>query len=179
MDKSMMKYVNDLKKNCTLSNTDMSVTDNPFYISDKSNKFELQSEICKHSNFLEIIPTKLKVLYNCIGSTREVTFKSKFTLFSLDQVNEKNDTYDTFIDIGLTYMGMGHVIILSMDKKEQLFFFRHDGGSNGYEVEERFNTFKSFTISSYEDKTKVKTFDEILELLMDESTDIHSYLIKI
>lgn len=38
-------------------------------------------------------------------------------------------------DIGYHYMGMGHICTLVFDKRNGKYYFRHDGGSNGWEVE--------------------------------------------
>ena len=41
-----------------------------------------------------------------------------------------------YFDIATKYIGMGHVITLSIDKKRNKFFFKYGGGSNYYDIEE-------------------------------------------
>jgi len=37
------------------------------------------------------------------------------------------------LDISVKYLGMGHCIVLSIDKESQKFFLKYDGGSNYYD----------------------------------------------
>lgn len=64
---------------------------------------------------------------------------NNFEFIDIDNIPEKN--YDpnvfkclNFTDIGYRYCGMGHYICLSYDKNYKKFYFREEGGSNGYET---------------------------------------------
>jgi len=55
-----------------------------------------------------------------------------------------------YFDIASKYIGMGHVITLSIDKKRNRFFFKYGGGSSYFDYEETFNkTQKLYTLDKY------------------------------
>jgi len=62
-----------------------------------------------------------------------------FTFYSLNQIlsniNHHKLLYDhnRFLDLGHRYHGMGHYVVLSWDKFQKKFFFRLDGGSDGWQ----------------------------------------------
>ena len=87
--------------------------------------------------------TKFKAIYNYVGSDREIAINN-FTFFCLDDIIKRSDNYSYILDIGLTYMGMGYVKMLSMYKKNGNFFFRMDGGATGYDRENNYNKYKNY-----------------------------------
>lgn len=55
-----------------------------------------------------------------------------------------------YFDIACKYIGMGHTITLSIDKKRNKFFFKYGGGSSYFDYEETFNkTQKLYTLDKY------------------------------
>jgi hypothetical protein len=55
-----------------------------------------------------------------------------------------------YFDIATKYIGMGHVITLSIDKTRNKFFFKYGGGSSYFDYEETFNkTQKLYTLDKY------------------------------
>jgi len=48
------------------------------------------------------------------------------------------------VDIGLRYMGMGHVQTIAMSKENNNeFFLRHDGGSNDYDRKDNYEFYSN------------------------------------
>jgi hypothetical protein len=157
-------FISLLKDNCNVSSSEGSIIDCPFFSPDNAEEFELKSYVnSEYTEFLGKFPFLFKILYMCVGADREINFKSGFTLLRLKEVHGRFDTYDNFTDVGLTYMGMGHVMVLSMDKKSNKFFFRHDGGSNGYERDDNYNKYKTFSV---ENNPNLKNFEEVVQLFV-------------
>ena len=57
-----------------------------------------------------------------------------------------------YFDIACKYMGMGHILTLSIDKEHNKFFFKYGGGSNYFDYVETFNKSKQlYTLDKYKD----------------------------
>jgi hypothetical protein len=67
-------------------------------------------------------------------------------------------------DICYAYMGMGHVCALVYDPKVTRYYFRHDGGSNGWEREE-INNFFEIVFNPRDSKyaKRMFTFEQAIE----------------
>ena len=57
---------------------------------------------------------------------------------------------ENYVDIALQGFGMGHYVVLSMTKDGHNFFFREDGGSNGYERMANFQKFQGWNPTLYQ-----------------------------
>ena len=89
----------------------------------------------KEKKFIENhMEMKLRLLYTLMGSTINGNVNN-FTFFPLQDIMNRYENYPNFYDVGLISVGMGHVICLSYSKKNNKYFFRCDGGSNGWERE--------------------------------------------
>lgn len=80
-------------------------------------------------------PMKIKLFWIILGNPDDEIKSQGFTLMSLSQIEKDEDNYLGFVDIGIKYMGMGHIMVLSIDKVTGNLFIRTDGGSNGYDRE--------------------------------------------
>jgi len=83
--------------------------------------------------FYDKLPIGLKILYSFTGSSKSSIFKDDLHFISLDKMYTCRDSYIHFIDIATKYAGMGHILVLSYQPSTEMFFFRSDGGSNGYD----------------------------------------------
>lgn len=122
------------------------------------------------------IPLKLQMLYLIVGKNNaEITFGPLQFLKLNDIVERTNSDYAMthIIDFALIYLGMGHIIVLGMDKQTQKFFFRRDGGSSGYEREAYYHQYKDLNPSDDKYADKMYSFSEILEII--KTTPIMSY----
>jgi hypothetical protein len=151
------------------------VTEHPFFfssatngisINDFNNKCEIKEE---HKQFLH--PELLK-LYEKIGYNKEYLFKS-YTFLTLNELIKRKGTYENLYDIALTYLGLGHILVISYHPKSERFFFRMDGGSNGYDREANYNKYKNCdinTINNEENPTRYEydtlyTFEEVISII--------------
>lgn len=130
------------------------VLDNPFYVNtidSKTNNYicepysEEEDEANRLINFLVNkynLPEKWIELYENKRPSIEIQL-GHFTLYSLREIKNISESYEKYqneyIDLGVTYEGMGHVCVLSWHKILKKCFYRHDGGGNGWEVEDNFN----------------------------------------
>ena len=79
---------------------------------------------------------------------------------------------ENYVDIALQGFGMGHYIVLCMTKDGHNFFFREDGGSNGYERVANFQKFQGWNPTLYQPLFSVSQAMSHLETnFNDESFD--------
>jgi hypothetical protein len=133
----------------------------------------------------------LLLLYIYTGSVeKQITTDNGWTLFSLKQIYQRyvdninsDGAKGTFsggggggggdsdgggnggslwIDIGLVYRGLGHVLTLRMDIRNGELFMQPDGGSNGWEREEYYNKY----INQVPDKSMYKSITTVLDILV-------------
>lgn len=107
-----------------------------------------------------------------------------FYLIPLHYIKERNynpkECYYT--NIGLKYCGMGHYITLCYDKHFHKYFFKYDGGSNGFDQEDTYNS--SLTFKDHTDYEKyLLTFSQanniITKTIVDSSTiSIYDYILN-
>ena len=130
----------------------------------------------------------LLLLYIYTGSVeKQITTNNGWTLFSLKQIYQRyagakatfgggdgdgggDDEGDDgggggnslWIDIGLVYRGLGHVLTLRMDIRNGELFMQPDGGSNGWDREAYYNKY----IDQEPDKSMYKSITTVLDILV-------------
>ena len=90
------------------------------------------------------IPEPLSKIYKIIGNPSREYYINNWNILSLNNVikiyNEKKlKNQKNIIDFSILNMGMGHCIVCALDPRDKKIFFRHDGGSNGWEREHNYN----------------------------------------
>lgn len=96
------------------------------------------------------IPDELKMIYRILGDpTTEFYFKH-WTLLSLQKVVDrynlvKADGQSRVVDFAIKYGGMGHCVVCAYDPEDGRIFYRHDGGSNGWDREANYEFIKGYT----------------------------------
>ena len=142
---------------------------------DKAKDWLSESSLRKYPTeiikFYDTFPLAIRILYGNQSYTCEITYKN-FTFLSLQTISTRIDNYDNFYDIAIIYVSMGHIIALAKMKDNEFFFFRADGGSNGYEREHYYLRYKSLTSENFEETKhfiekdivceKLYTIDEII-----------------
>lgn len=155
------------------------VTNHPFFRSLATNNISIKdinnSIIIQDQHEMFLHPEILK-LYKIIGYDKEYNYKN-YTFMTLNEIIERKNNYNYFYDIALTYMGMGHILLISYYPTKKKFFFRRDGGSNGYDRQEYYNKYKNFIIEEKENKEnenenpttylidQLYTFEQIVSIL--------------
>jgi hypothetical protein len=91
-----------------------------------------------------------KQLNYIVGSSTN----SDWLIFNIGDILERKDDWIDlkFIDIGALYHGMGHFVTLGLIKENGKFFFKIDGGSNGYDRIYNMHKFKNYDPLSEPDK---------------------------
>lgn len=98
---------------------------------------------CKHT-----LGPSIRDIYLGINSWDHGFIVNDWCFFSVKEIDSmmkkhSDQTNKKMIDIALTYCGMGHVIILSYIPNTDKFFFRQDGGANGYEREDNYDRYEN------------------------------------
>ena len=149
MDKKSERVLKIYKKleNSKISNDDHDSTQEPFYMFDKKNDFEIG-----HDNNIEVpegLNRNIKTIYDILANPKKEIYFNEWTMFSLNKAikiyNEYCENGQTNVfDIGFCYIGMGHILIVACDLTTHLLFYHPGGGSNGYDRELNFqNTVKN------------------------------------
>ena len=133
----------------------------------------------KYADFFNIVNVynklhfnkELLLLYIYTGSVeKQITTDNGWILFSLkqiyqryvDNINSNINNNSLWIDIGLVYRGLGHVLTLRMDIRNGELFMQPDGGSNGYECEAYYNKY----IDQKPNKNMYKSITTVLNILV-------------
>ena len=167
------KLALSILENSIISNENSDVTQNVFFQNKDSNididniisNYKLNNEkkeFMENNNF----PYLLKNIYSILGDPKREFVYKHFSFFSLDNIEKrqtiyKKDGQSKFIDIGLSYQGLGWVFVLTLNISNGKLFLRIDGGSNGYD---RDNNYKKFINIKSSDITndKMYTFEAFL-----------------
>ena len=142
----------NILKKCTFSRLQTNTVDTPFFTPDKDdaitfkqikNTVKDNTVITKIANTLHFPPTLTRIYELLDSNEREFTYHN-FTFFTINEMKRRFDIFAkdsrcVICDLATAYLGMGHVIVLSWDKKNSVFFMRIDGGANGYEREDYWN----------------------------------------
>jgi hypothetical protein len=94
---------------------------------------------------------------------KKKTFFDTFSFYNYKTIQKNYNLFDIFFDIGYIYVGMGHLITFSKIKDTNLFFFRKDGGSNGFDI--LFNDIYIQNIDFDKNKKKLLKSKELVKLL--------------
>ena len=102
---------------------------------------------------------------------------NNWTIMSLKNMMERHKIVSkdciVALDIGFRYMGMGHIKMVFYDPINKCYFFRHEGGSNGYDREYNYNKLKNYKYDG--DKSYGFTFVELLKQ-MEGTLDNKDYI---
>ena len=154
LDALVHPYMLKLKKSA--NNEVFDASTNPFFQPAQSTSLDAPLNVSTHdyddffnifNEYKNVIFNKaLLLLYIYTGSVqKQIITDNGWTLFSIEQIFDKyKDNQDRlWIDIGLVYCGLGHVLTLRMDIRNGELFMQPDGGSNGYECEMYYNKYAS------------------------------------
>ena len=101
-----------------------------------------------HNNSaVPIFPETLKKYFIEKPYNREIYLK-EWTIMSFKNIIERFETVlkDKIwvLDIGFRYMGLGYIKVIFYDPINKCYFFRYDGGSNGYDREANYNRLMNY-----------------------------------
>jgi len=170
-----------LRSEGTISNNlteEYIVTKSPFFISNAKNGIsikDLDNTMCKIlDKDKKILHPEILKLYEIISYDKEYQFKL-YSFMSLNEIIKRKDNYTHFYDLALKYHGLGHILLISYYPPSEKFFFRMDGGSNGWDREAYYNKYKNYNpdicnISKEENPTNYKyktlyTFEQMMSII--------------
>lgn len=154
------------------------ITNHPFFYSSANDGISINNldniyEIEDQDK--NILHNEILKLYQKIGYNKEYQFKY-YTFMTLNEIIERKNNYENFIDIALKYLGLGHILLISYHIKSNKFFFRMDGGSNGYDRENNYNKYKKFDTNNHNNEKNptiynydiLYTFNEMINIINNE-----------
>jgi hypothetical protein len=187
LDSLIHPYMLKLKKSTNSEVFDAST--NPFFQPAQSTSLETPPNVSvyNYDDFINIFNTykdvnfnkALLLLYIYTGSVqKQIITQNGWTLFSIEQIFDrykndkdrykndkdryKNDKERLWIDIGIVYQGLGHVLTLRMDIRNGELFMQPDGGSNGYEREMYYNKY----VEQVPNKSMYMSIKKVLDALV-------------
>lgn len=147
-----MRNIRDLlKAGRVLFHEGSAVIDAPFFTTQETNvdymdvdeNTEIKNNVlsCVNSSLLG---PELYDIYSIIKNPDHGFNIGSMVFLSPKEIAERQNIFSPkMIDIGLMYMGMGYACVLSYVPKNGTFVVRLDGGSNGYDREDFYKTYKS------------------------------------
>ena len=108
------------------------------------------------------LPDLLYNIYNLLDSNKREFSYNFFTFFSIDEIIKRQDILinagqTSVCDLACHYYGMGHIIVISWNKKAQCFMVRRDGGSNDYDRENNYKFIVNYDAENIVDNKKIMT----------------------
>lgn len=137
----ILKILQQSKVSCNYYDS----TQKPFFSSDNnSNKFVINFQSLSNYNIPETLNRNIILIYKILGDPTKEIYIGEWTILSLDKALKNYKEYskngqNNVFDIGYRYLSMGHIEVISCDLKSHLLFYRHDGGSNGYDRQINYN----------------------------------------
>ena len=123
----------------TMSSDKYTSSDEPFFRRDKHKKlFEQGYDTLPE--FPEGLNINIILMFRLIGGLHKEIYLDGWTIMSLDECLTRYNKYceegqKEVFDIAYSYMGLGHIRMISCDLSTHRLYTRHDGGSNGYDRE--------------------------------------------
>lgn len=127
------------------------------------------------------IPKELTYLYLGLKNQEDSIIYQDFTFLNLNSINKyakemRQDDQEEYIDIAVSYIGMGHYWVVSWHKDQRKYFIRMDGGSNGYDAKDNYERYVKNKIdwnTLLTIKVKINQNGNLAAILMDWKDLIH------
>jgi hypothetical protein len=86
------------------------------------------------------LPKEISYLYLGLKDEKKSFVYKRFTFTNLETTLKQAKFYQSyqqniFVDLAMTYAGMGHCWIVAWHSEKQKYFMRLDGGANGYDYD--------------------------------------------
>jgi len=149
-----VKSVEELLKNSLISSDGYDSTKEAFFENDNTNKGLEKIYDKDLPEYPESLNRHIKIMYEIIGNPEAEIYIGEWTIMTLNRSLEQYKDYCDnnqrgVFDIGFTYCGMGHIMVISCDLNNHLLFKRRDGGSNGYEREDNYKKILKYNPDEY------------------------------
>jgi hypothetical protein len=108
---------------------------------------EDEQKVTDPESVLSILDQKMtgdpvKAIYRDIKDHDHGFTVNNWTFLSANEIRTNQHEYnDKFFDIAVRYNGLGWIVVLAYIPETNNFFFRHDGGSNGYDRDSNYDQY--------------------------------------
>ena len=161
----------DLVKSGTIGEQNYDSTQQPFFQQNPAKSGEIGNCQDKITIILEKLPLPalLQKIYLIIGDPAVEFYHGEWNILQLNDVEKRRNIYlsknqTRAIDFAIKSEGMGHITVASYDPELDKIYFRHDGGSSGYDRE----YYHNFATTYVPEKDKCITIDNWIENISDE-----------
>ena len=95
------------------------------------------------------MPHDLKIIFRILGQHNVECNFADWTIMSLQNINTRlnhvrEDGQHRVVDFAILYSGMGHCIVCAYDPTDGKIFYRHDGGSSGWDRDHYYQFIKQY-----------------------------------
>jgi len=151
--KKQVMSVQELLSSAKVSGENHDSTQEPFFSKNISGDHQMEHK--ELPEFPDSLNRHIKIMYELIGNPDVEVYLGEWTIMSLTKSLENYKKYcedgqEKVFDVALTYMGMGHVMVLSCDLENHLLFKRRDGGSNGYDRDANYQDLLKYDKNNYD-----------------------------
>ena len=132
-----IKLIENVLNSGTISGKHYDSTIQPCFMRDE-NKTPFKINFEYTINLPEGLNQNISLMYKIIGDSEREVYMGNWTIMSLNKVKEIYKEYCSndqkrIVDIAFTYMGLGHINVMSCDLETHNLFFHRAGGSNGWD----------------------------------------------
>jgi hypothetical protein len=126
------------------------------------------------------IPIEIKILHTFFTvNGYDKLIVNYHHMFSPKNFIDRQYKNKKFIDLGMTYAGMGNFVVLSWAKTLNKYFIRLDGGANGYDRNDNYEFYENtFDPESPMYKDKMFGYDMFIKHLKNEMDNKNDFLIR-
>tara|TARA_Y100000389_G_C17385672_1_gene476895 strand:+ start:531 stop:1076 length:546 start_codon:yes stop_codon:yes gene_type:complete len=139
-----IKKITEILKTAQVSKNDHDSSQMPFFLQEPNTDFKINFNSINEDKIPQSLNRNIINIYKILGDPNKEIYINDWTIMSLNKAISIYELYcnngqTNVFDIGFSYIGMGHINIISCDLNNHLLFYHHGGGSNGYDREESFN----------------------------------------
>jgi|TARA_B110000971_G_C19779302_1_gene394538 hypothetical protein len=168
MPQTALQKATEILDSCNFSTLTTSCTETPFFtptydsvtIKDVINKpSKDNTKILDISHDVELPDILLNMFLLLDSNKREFSYNI-FSFMPIDEIDRRYRMFQkkeqsSICDLATSYYGMGHIIVLSWNKKTKTFMLRRDGGSNDYDRIDNMNFITNYNAAAVPQESQI------------------------
>ena len=186
----------NILQQCSFSKLGTKSVEAPFFIPDLEKK-EIADDLVNKANgdsmkdntvILAVgdrvnLPAELLRIYMLLDSNdREFTYHT-FTFFPITELKRRLEIFEKsnqlqVCDVAISHHGLGHVVVLSWDRKNNRFFLRMDGGSNGYDRDANWRFISAYDTDETPDSKRIAAEDLFTTISVENVESLSDYIVS-